>query len=53
MLADTIQLLNPGGSAANITVTMPAALGINVALAAGQERGAWLPVAVLIRSTWR
>ena len=37
MLNDNIHLLNGSGSAANISVTMPGALGINVALPAGQE----------------
>jgi hypothetical protein len=37
MLNDNIHLLNGSGSAANITVTMPGALGINVALPAGLE----------------
>jgi IPT/TIG domain len=37
MRADTIHLLNAGGTAANTTVTMPGARGINVALPAGQE----------------
>jgi photosystem II stability/assembly factor-like uncharacterized protein len=37
MLNDNIHLLNGSGSVANITVTMPGALGVNVVLPAGQE----------------
>jgi IPT/TIG domain-containing protein len=37
MLADNIHLLNAGGALANITVTLPGANAINVALPAGQE----------------
>jgi hypothetical protein len=37
MRADTIHLLNPTAAAANVTVTMPGARGINLAMTAGQE----------------
>ena len=37
MSNDNIHLLNTSGSTANVTVTMPGAMGINVSLAAGSE----------------
>jgi hypothetical protein len=37
MVGDNIHLLNTSGTAANISVTMPGASAINVALVAGQE----------------